>query len=252
MSDKKVVQCLRNKPDHSGKTIPTDYVKMKKNFKRELLRFYLGSLEKGQKFLDLNAGLHGLYNDIDLSRIEYLALEQNPNIRSFLEERHITVKDWNVPKIPLEDNTVDYVLSAPFIEHLPTYIDALNLLVEIKRVLKRNGRVLLVVPNYLSLKTIFFEDYKHGWVTTKKRMIDMLQECNFEIRSCRYTIGWITMRMNPLTAILRFGISAVFAILRLHFIDRFLETIKMAGFSNKFKKTVFELIVIEAEVGKDD
>ena len=249
MADKTSIQCLEGKLDHDGLIIPTDYVFMKKNFKKELMKFYLGSVPEGNKILDLNPGFEGIYNEIDFSHNKYLALEQNPNIRSFLEERNIPVKNWNISNIPLEDNSIDYVLSTPFIEHLPTYIDALNLLIEIKRILKPNGKILLIVPNYLSLKEIFFEDYKHGWVTTKKRIKDMLLDCHYEILGFRYTIGWITMRMNPLTAFLRFGISIVFAVLRLNIVERLMEFFKLDVLGNKIKKTLFELIVIEAKIG---
>jgi len=249
MADKTSIQCLEGKLDHNGLIIPTDYVIMKKNFKNEIMKFYLKSLSEGNRILDLNPGFEGIYNEIDLSQNKYLALEQNPNIRSFLEKRSIPVKNWNISSIPLEDNSIDYVLSTPFIEHLPTYISALNLLIEIRRVLKPNGKILLIVPNYLSLKEIFFEDYKHGWITTKKRLMDMLLDCHYEILGFRYTIGWITMRMNPLTAFLRFGISIVFAILRLNMVERSMEFFKLDVLGNKIKKTFFELIVIEAGIG---
>ena len=249
MADKTSIQCLEKKLNHDGLIIPTDYVIMKKNFKKELIKFYLGRLSEGDKILDLNPGFEGIYNEIDLSQNKYLALEQNPNIRSFLEERSIPVKNWNIPSIPLEDNSIDYVLSTPFIEHLPTYIDALNLLIEIRRVLKPGGKILLIVPNYLSLKEIFFEDYKHGWVTTRKRIKDMLLDCHYEILGFRYTIGWVTMRMNPLTAFLRFGFSILFAVLRLNIVERSMEFFKLDILGNKIKKTFFELIVIEAKVG---
>lgn len=249
MADKSSIQCLNGKLDEGGLVIPTDYVIMKKNFKMELMRFYLGSLKKGQKILDLNPGFEGIYDEIDLSQISYFALEQNSHIRSFLERRNIPVKNWKIPNMPLEDNSVDYVLTALFIEHLPTYIDALNVLLEIKRILKPNGKLLVIVPNYLHIKEIFFEDYKHGWVTTKKRLGDMLLDCHYEILRSRYTIGWITMRKNLLIALLRFVISMIMAILRLNIIDRSLEAVKLDTLSYKFKKTFLELIVMEAKVG---
>jgi SAM-dependent methyltransferase len=223
---------------------------MKKNFKSEIVKFYLASLGENKKILDLNPGFKGIYNNLKGSKVEYVCLEQNPHIRSFLENSNIAVKNWEIPNIPLEDDSIDYVLSAPFIEHLPTYIDALNFLLEVMRVVKPGGKVLLIVPNYLSIKEIFFEDYKHGWITTKKRIIDMLSDCHYEVLGYRYTIGWITMRMNPLTAIFRIIVSLIMATLRINIIERFLEAIKLDTLTNKFKKTFFELVVVEAQVKK--
>jgi SAM-dependent methyltransferase len=224
---------------------------MKKSFKKELIKYYLKSLGEGQKILDLNPGLDGIYNELKESKAEYLCLEQNPEVREFLEKNNISVTDWRIPEIPMENNSVDYVLSAPFIEHLPTYVDALNFLLEVKRILKPGGKILLIVPNYLSLKEIFYEDYKHEWVTTKKRIIDMLSDCQYEVLGFRYTIGWITMKMNPLTGILRLIIYIALSILRFNLVERLFETLKIHKFGYKVKKTLFELIVIEAQVRID-
>lgn len=250
MTTNRSAQCLEGNLYENGLTIPTPFAVMKKNFKRELIKFYLGSLGKGQKVLDLNPGFEGIYNELNQPGAEYMSLEQNPHVRSFLNSRNVLTKDWKIPVIPLEDNSVDYVLSAPFIEHLPTYIDALNLLLEIKRILKPGGKILLLAPNYLNLKTMFFEDYRHGWVVTKRRLIDMLSDCDYEVLGHRYTIGLITMRMNPLTGLSRLTIHLVMSILGLNLVDRLLETLRLDTLGNKFKKTFFEAVVIEAQVKK--
>ena len=250
MAEKKSIQCLEGNLSERGLILPTDYVVMKKRFKKELLQSYIFTLGKGKKILDLNPGFDGFYDMLKQSGFKYTCLEQNPRIRSILESRNISVKDWKIPKIPLDDNSVDYVLSTPFIEHLPTYIDALNFLLEVKRVLKTDGKILIIVPNYLNLKAIFYEDYKHGWIATKKRMIDMLSDCHYEVLGSRYTIGWITMRMNPLTACLRLAIYLVMCILRINVVARVLEIFKLDAISSKFKKTFFELIIVEAQIKK--
>jgi SAM-dependent methyltransferase len=249
--EKASIQCLEGNLK-TKKQIPTDYAVMKKSFKRELVRFYIDPLGERKKILDLNPGFDGIYNDLKDSNVDYVCLEQNFQIRSFLKDNKINVKNWEIPNIPAKEDSIDYVLSAPFIEHLPTYIDALDFLLEVKRVLKPGGRILLIVPNYLSIKEIFFEDYKHGWITTKKRIIDMLLDCHYEIMGSRYTIGWITMRMNPLTSISRVFFSMIMGVLRINIIHRFLEAIKLDTLSNKLKKTFFELVVVEAQINKNN
>ena len=250
MSQKRIVQSFQGFLDEDGLVIPNSAVIMKGNFKRELAKYFLASLKRGQKILDLNPGLHGIYDELDLSQIAYVALEQNSRIRSFLEERHIAVLNWKIPKVPLENNSVDFVLSAAFLEHLPTYVDAFNVLLEMRRVLTSEGRILVIVPNYLRIKDFFFEDYKHGWVTTRKRVIDMLNDCHFEIIGSRYTLGWITMRTNLLVSFLRLFLSLSLALLRINFVDRILETFKLERLSYRFQKTFFELVAIEARVKK--
>lgn len=228
--------------------LPTDFVIMKKSFKKEIVDNYLIRISDGSVVLDFNAGPQGIYDEIDLDSVQYIALEQNCSIREDLSKKKLKVLDWNIKTIPLPDQTVDYVLSVPFIEHLPTYLDAMNLLTEVRRVLKPGGKILMVVPNYLNLKEIFFEDYKHGWITTEKRMRDMLGEAGFTIVDIRHTIGWITMKKNPITVLARFFIWVSFCILRFYPTTLFLRACHLDGFANKVKKTLFELIVLVAQV----
>lgn len=250
MASKTAIQDLNGRDSYDGILIPTDFVFMKKNFKKEVIRFYLSELKEGQVLLDLNAGLDGFYKEPEVEKNEYIALDQNRNVRSFLEKSGVRALDWDVPYIPLNDNSVDYVLSTPFIEHLPTYLEAVELLIEIKRVLKEDGRLLIIVPNYTNLKAIFYEDYKHTWITTKKRVVDMLMDCGYGVTDTRYTIGWITLKMNPFTSVARFFIAIFLGILRNHFVERILETIKLDTIAAKFKKTLFELVVVEAKITK--
>ena len=252
MVEKASIQHLDKNLTEEGLVIPTDYVVMKENFKREMIKFYLSKLESGQTILDLNPGFCGLYGNLDLHKYDYNALEQNAEIRAYLEAQNIKVQDWKIPAIPFEDNSIDYVVSAPFIEHLPTYLDALNFLIETKRVLKADGKILIIFPNYLSLKSIFFEDYKHGWVTTKKRLQDMLLDCHYQILDTRYTIGWITMRKDPAVIMLKLLAHAILLFQRMYLVERFLEVIKLDKFSSKIKKTIFELVVIEAQIKKGE
>ena len=246
MADKTFVQRLKGDLRRDGLFIPTDYVIMKNNFRKELRKFYLSSVQEGQTILDVNPGFEGVFRDIDRSKVDYVALERNPLILDHLTKNGIKVLDWKIPAIPLEDDSVDLVLSTPFIEHLPSYLDALNFLLEVRRVLRPGGRILLIVPNYLATKEIYFDDYKHDWITTKRRMFDMLGDCGFDVVGSRYTIGWITMRSNPLVICARIVSYLLLWALRQHFVARILEAVGLHVLAKKLKKTLFELIVIEA------
>jgi hypothetical protein len=78
----------------------------------------------------------------------------------------------------------------------------------------------------------------------------MLNDCQFWVTDFRYTIGWITMKMNPFTSLLRFVTYTVLAFLRLNLIERLLEALNLDTIGYKFKKTFIELIVIEAQTKK--
>ncbi len=245
---KNKLQQINPKRFRSKVMLPTDYVFMKKNFQREFADLFLAQMTENQKIVDFNAGTQGIYSlQNGRHHPQYFALEPNTAIGQHLKEQHIPVIDWGLPDLPLKNNSIDLFLSTPFIEHLPSYLDAMNLLIETHRTLKPGGRIILIVPNFMAIKEIFFEDYKHGWITTRKRMQDMLQECGFQTKSSRYTVGWITMSQNPLISISHAAISIIMFLLRLHFVDRTLEWCRLDTIANKFKKTFFELIVIEAQ-----
>ena len=53
-------------------------------------------------------------------------------------------------KIPLKDNSIDIISLIELIEHLETKELSL-LLIECKRVLKKNGKIVLTTPNYFSI-----------------------------------------------------------------------------------------------------
>ena len=92
MPDKTSIQCLEGNLRDNGLILPTDFVIMKKRFKKELIKYYLSGLCRGQTILDLNPGFEGVYNELEQSESEYISLEQNPRLRSFLEERNIKSK----------------------------------------------------------------------------------------------------------------------------------------------------------------
>lgn len=66
------------------------------------------------------------------------------------DEKEMTIKcDLNEDKIPLEDNSVDLILAGELIEHIP---NTLFFLSECKRILKKNGFLVLSTPNICCLK----------------------------------------------------------------------------------------------------
>ena len=146
--------------------------------------------------------------------------------------------------IPMEDQSVDFVLCLACIERLPTYLDALNLLLEINRVLKPNGKLLIVAPNYLSGKDQFYDDFKHSWVTTPRRLRVMLETCGFKLFDLRYSIGWITMSRSLLLLPVKIAVSILLYVLRLNIVMRLGAACKLDTLILKIKKTLFELIVI--------
>lgn len=96
-------------------------------------------------------------------------------------------------KFPLEDNSIDFVMSSEVVEHI---YDTQNAFRELARVVKKGGKVLITTPFHGLLKNlalILFGFEKHFDPTgphirffTKKNLIKILGENGFEIEKVDY------------------------------------------------------------------
>lgn len=104
--------------------------------------------------------------------------------------------------IPLEDNSLDYVISSHVIEHVPNPIKAF---MEWNRVLKNQGIVFMIFPKRdadpsdvnrpVNEVSDFYNQYEnpqpltdehcHIWIFTLQTMIGLISHCNKE-----YNLGW--------------------------------------------------------------
>ena len=139
----------------------------------------------------------------------------------------------------------DLILSLAFLEHLPTWHAALQQLMEFRKALKPGGRLLVVAPNALGMGRTFWDDFKHGWVVTPKRLHEMAEEVGLSPGRPRYTLGWITILNGPLGVL--GGLLGRSTVGTLNFgpLSRALEAVGLGELSAKVRKTVFELTVME-------
>jgi ubiquinone/menaquinone biosynthesis C-methylase UbiE len=84
--------------------------------------------------------------------------------------------DITTEKLPYMDNTFDVVFSKSVIEHLHSPD---NMMKEISRVLRPNGRVIIMTPDWHSCMNLFFDDYTHKTPYTTQGIEDLLKIYNF-------------------------------------------------------------------------
>ncbi|MBB3839603.1 ubiquinone/menaquinone biosynthesis C-methylase UbiE [Runella defluvii] len=72
---------------------------------------------------------------------------------------HISKPDlyWDGRKIPLSDNSVDWVIATEILEH---YFDTKLILDEIKRVLKPGGKLFFTVPFVMTLHEVPYDEFR--------------------------------------------------------------------------------------------
>lgn len=134
-------------------------------------------MREGQKLLDVGCG-HGdfTYNFKKL-KLNVTGLDiSNPN-SDFLKDINIKYSNFETEAFPFEDESVDIVFSKSVIEHLnnPT-----NFLKEIHRVLKKEGIIIIMAPDWVSQMKIYYDDWTHKTPYTTKSMNDVLKMFGFK------------------------------------------------------------------------
>ncbi len=115
----------------------------------------------GTKLLSSNAK-HVTGVDVSKEAIEYS--------KANYAAKNVTFKQGDGVIIPLEDNSVDIVVSFETIEHIDKYVSFMK---EIKRVLKKDGIFILSTPNDIEYSV---ENHFHIHEFQKKELQDLVNE----------------------------------------------------------------------------
>jgi len=134
-----------------------------------------------------------------------------------------------VPPIPMDDHSCDVVYADQVLEHMSGIDMAREFVNEAWRVLRRGGVFLVVVPDYLKEREFFWDiDYTHNFVTTDRRVRQLLYDGGFEMEEMVRSIGATTgFGRNMLAAAALFvnipGVDALSLFLR---VEEFLFRIR--------------------------
>lgn len=111
------------------------------------------------------------------------------------------VQAW-APPLPVEDQSCDVVYADQVLEHMPGLEAARGFVAEALRALRPGGVLFVVVPDYLTQRTFFWDvDYTHNFVTTERRVRQLLYDGGFEVREVVRSIGAATgLRRDVLAA----------------------------------------------------
>lgn len=120
----------------------------------------------------------------------YTGLDINLRLlRSLQDKGHSGVRAM-APGLPLASGRYDIAFASHVIEHSATYREALAFAAELERVVAPGGIVALVAPDYLALGDDFWNcDYSHGFVTTRRRLRQLLRDAGLTVRSTDYVWG---------------------------------------------------------------
>ncbi|MCU0915293.1 MAG: class I SAM-dependent methyltransferase [Planctomycetes bacterium] len=139
----------------------------------------------GSRVLEIGPG-RGELAELCLARkMEYHAIEPNAGLADALRQKGATVTCARVPPLPALEGTFDLVAMVNVMEHMSGLEQALDISCQIRQVLKPGGKFLIHSPDYLSWRKQFFNcDFSHNYVTTRRRLDQLLVNAGYEdIRS---------------------------------------------------------------------
>ena len=138
------------------------------NTYNRLLKFLKCPLiSKNKKLLDLGSG-DGSFVD---------ACKDN-SVDAFALDAYSHKIDFELDKIPFESNQFDFITLTSVIEHIK---NPKNLLIEIRRVLKKDGHLIITTPNFKYSYKIFFDDPTHVKPYTNTSIVKILNYYGFEV-----------------------------------------------------------------------
>ncbi|RPJ83222.1 MAG: class I SAM-dependent methyltransferase [Acidobacteria bacterium] len=123
----------------------------------------------------------------------YRAIDASSVLVAALRAKGFDVTQSFVPPIPAEDESADVIHADQVLEHMPGIDAARSLASEALRVLRPGGVFSVVVPDYLKEKSFFWDvDYTHNFVTTDRRVRQLLHDGGFAVERAVPSIGAAT------------------------------------------------------------
>lgn len=132
--------------------------------------------------LDIAAGHCEFINNI-ICRKKY-AVDINSRIKKYAD-KNIKVYICSATSLPQElSGKIDVVFIGCLLEHLPNKEDIIETFLQVKRVLKKGGRLLILNPNIRFSTAQFWDYFDHLTPVSDRSVVEVLKVLDFEIEVC--------------------------------------------------------------------
>ena len=130
---------------------------------KEIVNFLSMFIPKEAVVVDLGAGYCDFINNVT-AKIKY-AVDVSPELQNFAKPdvKKINSFAWNLGEI--EGGTVDVVHASNLFEHFDDK-ELDKVMMQIKRILKPDGRLILIQPNFRYCYKRYFDDHTHKKIFT--------------------------------------------------------------------------------------
>jgi SAM-dependent methyltransferase len=162
----------------------------RQRIERSRLALLARHVAPGGDLLEVGPGAGTLVDPIRAMGWRYRAIEASPALAEALRGRGVEVTEAWVPPFPVADASCDVLYADQVLEHMSGIDGARAFAAEAHRVLRPGGVAFIVVPDYLKERTFFWDvDYTHNFVTTERRVRQLLGDHGFTVAQVVRSIG---------------------------------------------------------------
>jgi ubiquinone/menaquinone biosynthesis C-methylase UbiE len=144
--------------------------------------FFSRYIKTTDSVLDIACGYGEFINNIEAA--EKIAIDINKDTAELLIP---DVKFHNTLATDLSflpDHAVNVVFMSNFLEHLPTKVDVLKVFEECHRVLKPQGKLIIMGPNIRMVPGAYWDFFDHHLPLSHFTIAEGLQLTNFDVETC--------------------------------------------------------------------
>ena len=134
-------------------------------------------MKRGDKLLDIGCGRGDFLKGFKDLGLDVCGLDYEKSHSQILKDIEIKCSNIESDLFHFDDNVFDVIFSKSVIEHL---FNPENFMRECYRILKPEGRIIIMTPDWISQMKIFFDDYTHRQPYTVTAIKDILNIFGFK------------------------------------------------------------------------
>jgi SAM-dependent methyltransferase len=134
--------------------------------------FFQRYIRDSDTVLDLGAGYCEFINHVVCGR--RIALDVRDDVRLHADPGVEVISGTSTDLSALPNGSIDVAFASNFFEHLPSKQDLLRTLVEVRRVLRAGGRLLILQPNIRYTGGAYWDFFDHHLPLTERSLVEAL------------------------------------------------------------------------------
>jgi SAM-dependent methyltransferase len=212
----------------------------RERIERARLGMVMRHMQPPGRMLEIGPGQGGIALLAREAGWTYSAVEPSGILANQLRAQGFEVAEAMTPPIPAADASQDVIYADQVLEHMSGIDAARGFVSEGWRVLRPRGLFFIVVPDYLKERGFFWDiDYTHNFITTERRVRQLLHDGGFEVIDFVRSIGLATGLSRDLLA----GASMLANLPGIDPLSRYTGTAELLY---KVRKNLFETLAFVA------